>query len=474
MSAAIPRLSGAGAGRKAAISLLAMLALAGCAIRPDATRAGLTIPDRFRQAAAQGEARWPDPDWWRGFNAPELDRLMAQASAGAFDIAAAAARVRQADAQTRIAGSALLPNLSGGLDAARRQNGGGNRRSTAYDASLAASYEIDFWGLNRNNAEAARLAAQGSRFDAVTVMLTTQASLANTYFDILTTREQLRVQEENLEAARRILSIIRSQVAAGIATGLDLAQQETLVAQQEAQLPALRQRIAQSINALGVLLGRPPQEIDVLPGGLERIRVPEPAPGLPGELLARRPDVWSAEAQLAAANADVAAARAALLPSVTVSAQGGFSSAVLGTLLRPEAQFWSLATGLTQTIFDNGARQGRIELTQAQAEELVVEYRRAIVSALSDVEDALVALRETTEQERLQAAAAERAGRAASIAEAQLRAGTINLITLLNTQQSLFSARNNLVQARLARLQAAVGLFRALGGGWQPGRPAPL
>jgi outer membrane protein, multidrug efflux system len=460
------------AARLPAAGMLALLALAGCAIRPDATRSGLDLPASFRDPAAQRPAQWPDVDWWRGFNAPELDRLMAEASAGAFDLAAAAARVRQADAQARIAGSALLPTITGGADAARRQNGGGNRRTTSYDLSLSASYELDFWGLNRNTAEAARLAAQGTRYDAVAVMLTTQATVANTYFDILTTREQLRVQEENLEAARRILSIIRSQVAAGIATGLDLAQQETVVAQQEAQLPSLRQGIAQSINALGVLVGRPPQDVQVLPGGLEAVRVPAPAPGLPGELLARRPDVWSAEAQLAAANADVAAARAALLPSITVSAQGGFSSLVLGTLLRPEAQFWSLAAGVTQTIFDNGARRGRVELSQAQAEELVVEYRRAIVAALADVEDSLVALRETTEQETLRREAAARAQRAADIAEAQLRAGTINLITLLNTQQTLYSARNQLVQARLSRLQAAVGLFRALGGGWQPGAVA--
>src|SRR5690606_6050239 len=136
-----------------------------------------------------------------------------------------------------------------GADTTRRQIGGGNRRTTSYDATLSASYELDFWGLNRNVADAAALAARASRFDAATVMLTTQASLANTYFDILTTREQLQVQTENLQAARRILTIIRAQVAAGTATGLDLAQQETLVAQQEAQIPSLRQRIAQSTNA---------------------------------------------------------------------------------------------------------------------------------------------------------------------------------------------------------------------------------
>lgn len=446
-------------------SLLALLALAGCATRPDATTSGLALPAQFQQS--RQPAQWPDPYWWRGFNSNELDRLMAAATTGAFDIASAAARVRQADAQARIAGAALLPAVSGGLDTGRRQTGGGNRRTTSYDATLSASYEVDFWGLNRNNADAAAFAARASRFDAATVMLTTQASLANTYFDILSTREQLRVQTENLAAARRILTVIRAQVAAGTATGLDLAQQETLVAQQEAQIPSLRQSISQSTNALGVLLGMPPEQVTVAAGGLEQLMIPSTSPGLPSELLARRPDVLYAEAQLAAANADVAAARAALLPSVTLSASGGFSSAVLGTLLRPEAQVWSLAASLTQSIFDGGARRGQVALSEAQAEELVIAYRRAIVTALADVEDALVALRETTAQEALRQEAATLAGRAAGIAEAQLRAGTINLITLLNTQQSLFSARVSLVEARLARLQAAVGLFRALGGGWQ-------
>jgi multidrug efflux system outer membrane protein len=446
-------------------SLLALLALAGCATRPDATTSGLTLPAQFQQS--QQPAQWPDPYWWRGFNSAELDRLMAAATTGAFDIASAAARVRQADAQARIAGAALLPAVTGGLDTGRRQTGGGNRRTTSYDATLSASYELDFWGLNRNNADAAAFAARASRFDAVTVMLTTQASLANTYFDILSTREQLRVQTENLQAARRILTVIRAQVAAGTATGLDLAQQETLVAQQEAQIPSLRQSISQSTNALGVLLGIPPEQVAVATDGLEQLLIPSTSPGLPSELLARRPDVLFAEAQLAAANADVAAARAALLPSVTLSASGGFSSAVLGTLLRPEAQVWSLAASLTQSIFDGGARRGQVALSEAQAEELVIAYRRAIVTALADVEDALVALRETTAQEALRQEAATLAARAAGIAVAQLRAGTINLITLLNTQQSLFSARVSLVEARLARLQAAVGLFRALGGGWQ-------
>ena len=264
-----------------------------------------------------------------------------------------------------------------------------------------------------------------------------------------------------------MLTVIRAQVAAGTATGLDLAQQETVVAQQEAAVPPLRQTIGQNINAIATLIGQTPESFTVTGGRLDQLRVPVAAPGLPAEVLARRPDVHLAEANLASANADVAAARAALLPSVTLTAQGGFQTLNLGNLVTPEAAFFTLAASITQSIFDGGALRGQVALSRAQAEELVVEYRRAIVAALVDVENALIAFRESADRVARQANAAAKAQQAYNISEAQLRAGTIDLITLINTQQTLFSARTSLVQARLAYFQAAVGVFRALGGGWR-------
>ncbi|MFZ6764933.1 efflux transporter outer membrane subunit [Pseudoroseomonas sp. WGS1072] len=457
-------------GRFPAIPLLLGL-LAACGPRPEPVLSGLGPAPAFRAADPAAPVHWPDPEWWRGFRAPELDRLMALAMQGNFDLAAAAARVRQADAQLRITGAALLPTVGvdAGVTQARSVASGAarDRNSTRYDATLSASYEVDFWGRNRSLAEAAAADARASRFDVGTVLLTTEASVANTYFQVLAAREELRTQQENLAAARRILGIIRQQVNFGTATGLDLAQQETVVAQLEASIPGLRQTADQGINALALLTGQPPAALRVTPDAFDRLAVPAAAPGQPAELLARRPDVLAAEAALAAANANVAAARAALLPNLTLSASGGVQSAALGTLLRPEAQFFSLVAGLAQTVFDGGALRGQVALSRAQAEALLVEYRRAIVTALSDTEDALVALRDTAEQERLRGEANARAQRAYDIAEAQLRAGTIDLITLLNTQQTLFSTRVSLVQARLARLQAAVALFRALGGGWR-------
>lgn len=468
---------GRGIGRRAVLVAVPP-ALAGCSwLTPAATTSGIALPDRLNAVDAAAPVRWPDPLWWRGFGSPELDSLMAQASAANTDIAAAVARVRQADAQLRIAGAALLPTVDLSAQATRAQSTfitsgpftttSSRTRVTSRDSvSLAASYEIDFWGKNRAQVEAAQQTAAANRFDVGTVILTTQASVANTYFALLAAQEQLTIQKANLDIATRILDVIRQQVAVGIATGLDLAQQETVVAQQRAQIPPLEQAVEQNRNSLGTLVGLPPKTLKLKGDVFNRLTVPQVSPGLPAEVLARRPDVLAAEASLAAANANVVAARAQLLPSITLTGSGGFQSTALEALLRPESLVFNLVGGLTQPIFHGGALRGQVQLTEAQAEELLATYRGAILSALVDVENALVALRQTTEQERLQSEAVRTAERAYAISEAQLRAGTINLITLLNTQQTLFTARNALIQARLLRLQAAVGVFRALGGGW--------
>jgi multidrug efflux system outer membrane protein len=465
--------------RRVATFVLLLAALPGCTLMPDVTLPGIGLPSRLR-AADPGAVpvRWPEPDWWRGFGSRELDALMEAAARANFDLAAAAARVREADALVRVAGAPLLPAVDAAAAVTRSQSaasGAVTRRrvGSANSLTFAASYEIDFWGGNRAALDAARRTADAVRFDAGTVALTAQASVANTYFALLAAQEQLEIQRDNLEVATRVLDVIRQRVAVGTATGLQLAQQETVVAQQRAQVPGFVQAVEQNRNALALLTGRTPDAIEIAGGVFNRIAVPAVQPGLPSEVLARRPDVLAAEADLAAANADVVVARAALFPAIRLTAQGGFQSVALETLLRPEAQIFSIAAGLAQPIFQGGALRAQVAAQRARQEELLAGYRRAIVNALVDTENALVALRQTTEQERLQRDAVATAERANAIAEEQLRAGTIDLVTLLVTQQAMFNARNLLVQARLDRLQAAVGLFRALGGGWGPGQAIP-
>ena len=470
--------------RRAAPAAAALL-LGGCSslgqwLTAPGTSSGIPLPGRMEAADPAQAVQWPDPQWWRGFGSAELDGLMAASMTANNDIAAAVARIRQADAQIRIAGATLLPSLDLTTRATRAQTGsastasipgfggGGTRiRVSASDQiSLAATYEIDFWGKNRGQVEAAQQSASATRFDAGTVTITTQASVANTYFAMLAAQETLAIQQQNLDIAQRVVRVIRQRVAVGTATGLDLAQQETVVAQQQAQIPPLQQSLEQNRNSLGTLVARPPQAVRLEGGTFARLAVPSVTPGLPAEVLARRPDVLNAEAALAAANANIVVARAQLLPSITLTGSGGFTSLALENLVRPGAVVFNIAAGLAQPIFRGGALRGQVELNEGRAQELLAAYRGTILAALVDAENALVALRQTTEQEALQANAVRMAERAYAIGDAQLQAGTIDLVTLLNTQQTLFSARTSLANARLARLQAAVGLFRALGGGW--------
>jgi outer membrane protein TolC len=201
---------------------------------------------------------------------------------------------------------------------------------------------------------------------------------------------------------------------------------------------------------------------------LRRIAIPRVTPGLPSELLAQRPDIREAEANLAAANAHVANARAQMLPSIMLTGEGGYQSAVLKTLLRPESMFYNVAAGLTQPIFDGARLQGNLDLQKGKQDELLQNYRKAVISAFSDVENALDGIRQTALRERLQREVVASSRRAFDISEQRMQQGTIDLVTLLQTQQTLFQAEDALAQARLARLQAIVSLYQALGGGWLP------
>lgn len=461
--------------------VLTLPLLAGCGLLPDAPSSGLALPARLAEADPATPANWPSAEWWRGFGAPELDALMAAASGSAFDIRVAEAQLREADANVRIAGQALLPTGNATFTTNRSQTPLNTTTTAAgvpvvsahrfsqrvlYGAQLSASYEVDFWGKNRNAVLVQQQAAAAARFNVGVVRLTVQASLANAWFAVLGAQEQLAIQQANLATAERVLAVLEARMAAGTANGLDLAQQQTLVAQTRAAVPPLRQTLESNLYAVAVLVGRTPNTLDRPTARLAEVTLPEVAPGLPAEVVVRRPDVWLAEANLASAQANVAVARAAMLPSITLTTTGGFQSLIFENLLRPGSVLFSLVGSATQPIFQQWQLRAQRDYNQARAEELLESYRKAIVAALADVETTTAVLRDTTELVTLQEAATASAENAHTISEAQFRAGTIDLITLLNTQTTLFNARNQLAQARLLRLQAAVGLFRALGGGW--------
>jgi NodT family efflux transporter outer membrane factor (OMF) lipoprotein len=449
-----------------AVVLLLAHPLGGCAITGEEIAAALDIPARYREAPRNPDRALPHALWWRGFHSQELTDLVEEAITSNLDIAAAVARIVQADAQARVAGAALLPLVDLDSSAARSRPPGGSDRST-FNLSLSASYEIDFWGRNRALMRAAEELAVASRFDREVVMLTTIASVMNIYFRVLEAQDRLRVARENIEAASRVLKLIQERVDVGTASDLDLAQQESVLATERAAIPPLEQSLRQDKATLAVLIGRPPERVTIRGGSMSRITIPPVTPGLPSDLIAQRPDIRQAEAQLASVNADVHAARAAFFPSIRLTGDGGFESAALQALFRPESVFYNVAASLTQPIFQGGRLQGLFDLQKGRQDEFLQAYRRAVINGFADVDRALIAVQQTARRERLQREVVNSTRRAFGIAETRLREGTVDLVTVLNTQQALFQAQDLLAQARLLRLQAVVGLFQALGGGWQ-------
>ena len=463
-----------------------MLSLGGCLLSGEKPDPALDIPQAYDggpKNPAVAEAAVPTLDWWRGFRSKELTEVIEEARAANLDIAAAVARIVQADAQSRIAGAPLLPgvNLNGGATRSRASQAtgglggpsagsfaGSSSERDSLSASLTASYEIDFWGKNRSALRAAEETAVASRYDREVVGLTTVVATANAYFQVLAAQDLLRSTRENEKSATRVLNLIQQRLNAGTASALETAQQESLVNTQRALIPPLEQILTQNRNALALLMARSPESVRVRGGSLRSIAYPRVTPGLPSELLAQRPDIREAEANLAAANANVENARAQMLPSITLTGEGGYQSAVLRTLLRPESAFYTLTAGLTQPIFDGLKLQGNLDLQKGKQDELLQNYRKAVISAFSDVETALDGIRQTALRERLQGDVVTSSQRAFDISEQRLNQGTIDLVVVLQTQQALYTAQLAHVQARLAHVQAIVSLYQALGGGWLP------
>jgi multidrug efflux system outer membrane protein len=450
-----------------------LLLLNACSVGPAYRRPDIALPSNWHDSTGPDAATvWPAADWWHGFGSPQLDLFIGEAQSSNDDLAAAIARVTQADAQVRIAGAALLPSLDLGADATRERaqvNALGPRVFNVFNPELTASYELDFWGKNRALRRAAQAAAVASRYDQQTIALTVVSSVATTYFQVLELRDRVHVARQNLENGQKVLQGLRLEQTAGIATGLDVAQQETAVALLDAAIPPLLQQLRQTINALAVLLGKTPESLDIDEGTLTVLTRPPVVEGLPSQLLARRPDVAEAEQQLIAANADITVARAALFPSIQLTGSGGYGSAALSGLINPMNQVYAFSAGLTQPIFHAGALRAQVALNNARYTELLADYHKIVISAFGNVEDALVAAQQTLEQQNRQQQAVDKARRAFQFAQTQMQAGIVNILTVLNTENALFSAQDELVQVQYLHLQSLVDLFTALGGGWQQG-----
>ena len=470
---------------KATVAICALLlgpALSGCILGTERPDLNLDVPVAYREGGHNTpDAHLPAVDWWRGFRSSELTSLMDAAQIYNLDIAVAIAQIAQADAQVGEAGAPLFPSITANGSAEQSQTSsntagggggagfsGGGATFSQYSLGLTASYMIDFWGKNRATLHAAEETATASRYNREVVTLTTIVTVANTYFQVLAAQDGLRVARRNLAAAEDILVTIKTQFKGGTASQIDVSQQETLVATERAAIPPLEVTLRQNMAALAVLVGRAPANFRVAGGTMTQIAVPRVTPGMPSELLNQRPDVRQAEAQLASSNFSVESARAAFFPQIQLTAQGGVESAALASLFGPGAWFYTLSAGLTQPLFDGFLLESQLKQAKGVQLQNLQAYRKAVLSAFSDVEKALVALSQTIRQERLQIEAVAASTEALRLVRLQLTGGTVNVVTLLQAEQTLLTNENTLVQVRLNKLLAASSLFQALGGGWTP------
>jgi len=458
--------------RRAILSVAGLVCLAGCADIPPPSLPSGDMPAAFEQVTGERAPLWPAQDWWTGFGDAQLSTLMAAARDNNLDIAQAAARLRQADARARQAGAPLLPSLGFNANAngLYGQAKGTSLHETDWSAALGASYELDFWGKNRDALQSANAARRASAADRAAVGLTVSASVADTYFQLLSLRERMDIARANLQAYEETLRLVQRRVDAGYAATSDLTQERVNMAAQRAVLPALAQQELETRNALGILLGRPPEGLMVSGGTLADMVGPVVTPGMPSELLARRPDVMAAEANLAAAHADLAAARAAFLPDITLTANGGVAYPALAAAvdtLPGTGLAAGIGAALVQSIFDNGKLQGRVDEAKGREEELIAAYRAAAIAAFSDVENALGNISHLTAQEAALRDQLVQAEKVLGAARRKYTAGYGDFLIVIEAERTLNSARDQFADIHRARLVALVALYKALGGGWR-------
>ena len=447
--------------------------LAGCAQSPREHAAPVNLPPAWAAATPQGN--WPDAHWWTGFQAAELDRLIELALADSPDVRIAEQRVRAAELAVQQAGASLFPSL--GLSAStgsRRSQAPGSSdavRSESSSAALNIGYEVDLWGRLSAGVRGAEASLDGVRFDQASVRLTLTTGVANAYFQHLSLFDRLEIARQNLQLAERLMAIVETRARHGSASALDVSRQRTTVLSQRAALLPLETQLRQTRHALALLVGKLPGELVLQGDRIERLSPPVIGVAVPGAILSRRPDVARAEADLRAADAQVDAARAALLPTLQLSAGGSLATSTLLSLSDP-TRVLSLTGSLAQNLFDGGRLRRQVDIGEVGVQQSWQAYRKTLLTAVKEVEDALVNVERQGAQELNQSAVRDEAQRSLQLSEQRYKAGAAGLSDVLDAQRTYFSAQDQLAQIRLSRLSASVDLIKALGGGWQAPRRA--
>ncbi|MCB9990660.1 MAG: efflux transporter outer membrane subunit [Rhodospirillales bacterium] len=449
--------------RHFAVLSASLLFLAGCSLTPDYQRPEINAPAWREDTLSQNSEI--SADWWREFGSEELNALMQKALAQNNNLQASLQRIEQARAGLQIAGAALLPSASvtaSYMNGPRQAFNITDRRNKGVpeltgDAGI--SYEIDLFGANRASTDAARETLLSSQYAHDALALIIMGDVAQTYFNVLNLKERHRIAQENLQSTEDLLKAVKARFQAGSRTALDIAQQETMLSNAEAEVAALEQQLALAQNALAVLVGEPPQSFSVSGGALDHVSIPAMAAVQPSDLLERRPDIQSAEAGLMAANADIGAARAAFFPSVNIGTN-------LLLAANPSASALSLASSIIAPIFQGGRLEGNVNRVTARQKELAENYQQTVLVAFQEAEDALTKVKTTQKREDALRQAEAKAREAYDLAENQYSLSVVDFQRVLESQRLMLESKDRHARARFETLSARIDLFKAMGGGW--------
>ncbi|HYL86927.1 MAG TPA: efflux transporter outer membrane subunit [Candidatus Angelobacter sp.] len=462
------------------LGLMAFVSLAGCTVGPAYNRPAAPVPAKWDVAEPWRESAPKDAvskgEWWSVFHDDELSAFERQALEANQTIKVAAAHLQQARAAASLQIATQFPNLSTAPQA-ERQRISGNRPSigpvavtspvtqNSYTLPFTAGYEVDLFGQRRRSIEAAQASYQASAADLENVRLVITAELAGDYFTLRQLDAELAILNRTVETLQRGLQLVDSRHKGGVASGLDVAEEETLLNTTRTQAILLQQQRKQVEDAIAVLLGKPAPDFHL--SAKEGKAVPPVLEaGLPSDLLERRPDIAEAERQMAVANAQIGIARAAYFPSLNLFANGGWQAADIAKLLNVQSTFWAVGASVAESIFTGGSRRAQMQFAKSGFDASVASYRDTVLNALREVQDDVTGLTVLEQADHSQQQAVDASRRTLDIATNRYVGGLVNYLDVVNAQQSLLNNEQELAVIQGQRLVTCVLLIKALGGGW--------
>jgi outer membrane protein, multidrug efflux system len=465
-----------------------VLLFAGCTVGPKYQRASAPVPahwdvtEPFRESAPQDAL--PKGEWWAIFHDQTLSSLEKDALSANQTLKVAAAHLEQARASASIQVATQFPQLATS-PSATRQRLSGNRpqissaipavpiSQSTYTLPFTVSYEVDLFGRRRRSIEAAQASYQATGADLENTRLIITAELAGDYFTLRQVDTQLGILRRTVDTLSKGLDLVNSRHAGGVASGLDVAQEETLLNTTRTQAILLTQQRKQLEDAIAVLVGKPAPDFHLPPSELDA-EPPSINAGLPSDLLERRPDIAEAEREMAIANAQVGIARAAYFPSLNLYANGGWQSADIAKLVNVQSTLWAIGANAAEAIFTGGQRRAQVQFAKAGYDASVAGYRETVLNAFSEVQDDVTGLLVLNEAQKTQQDAVDAARRTLEIAQSRYTGGLVSYLDVVSAQQNLLNNEQEMAVIRGQKLVTSVLLVKALGGGWDSSSLAAL